>query len=104
MPKQFIQKLVMVRPNTGVEYHFDVKSVQYIWKTYGRNSGQPTLLSETHENQGTTFIITRTWESYEAYQNFKKDPVILASIGESEAYNAENGILTQDVSDLNQND
>lgn len=104
MPNQFIQKLVMVRPNSSVVYHFDVKSIQHIWKTYGRNSDRPSLLSETHENKGNMFVLTRTWESYEAYQNFKKDPVVLASIGESDAYNAEHGILTQDVSDLSQID
>jgi hypothetical protein len=104
MQKQFIQKLITVRPNADVDFHFDLASVEYMWKTYGRNAENPTLITETYENTGSTFMITRTWTSYEDYLNFRRDPIVLASIIESNAYNVEKGIIAQDISDMSQMD
>jgi hypothetical protein len=104
MQNNFIQKLITVRPNADVDFHFDLTSAQYMWKTYGRNAENPTLISETYENTGSTFMITRTWTSYEDYLNFRKDPIVLASIIESNEYNVQHGIIAQDISDMSQMD
>jgi hypothetical protein len=104
MQKQFIQKLITVRPNADVDFHFDLASVEYMWKTYGRNAENPTLIAEMYENTGTTFLITRTWISYDEYLKFRRDPIVLISIIESNAYNVENGIIAQDISDMSQTD
>jgi len=104
MQKQFIQKLIMVRPNNEADFHFDLPSAEYMWKKYGRNAESPTMLAETYENTGTTFLITRTWLSYEDYLEFRRDPIVLSSIIESNAYNVEHGIIAQDISDMSQID
>lgn len=104
MQKQFIQKLITVRPSADVDFHFDLESVQYMWKVYGRNAANPTLIAETYENTGSTFMITRTWTSYEDYLDFRRDPIVLNSIIESNAYNVEHGIVAQDISDMSQAD
>jgi hypothetical protein len=104
MQPQFIQKLIMVRPNVDVDFHFDLPSTQYMWKTYGRNSESPKLISETYENTGATFMLTRHWASYEDYLQFRRDPIVLSSIIESNAYNVKNGIIAQDISDMSQSD
>lgn len=104
MQKQFIQKLIMVRPNADVDFHFDLTSAEYMWKKYGRNAENPTMISEVYENTGSTFQITRTWISYQDYLDFRKDVIVLNSIIESNAYNVEHGIVAQDISDMSQAD
>lgn len=98
----FEQKLIYVRPNADVDFFFNPTTAAYLWKKYGRNASEPTLLSETMEYSGTTYLVTRVWKSFADYLLFKQDPLMLDAILENDAYNSAHGIVAQDITDMSQ--
>jgi hypothetical protein len=98
----FEQKLIYVRPNADVDFYFNPVTAGYLWKKYGRNAPEPTLLAESMEYSGSTYIVTRTWKSFPDYLLFKQDPLMLDAILENDAYNSANGIVAQDITDMSQ--
>lgn len=102
MVPTFEQKLIIVRPSVDVDFYFNLEQAQYLWKTYGRNAEEPTILSETMEFTGSTLLITRTWKSFQDFLLFKQDPVILSTIIENDIYNSEHGLVSQDITDMSQ--
>lgn len=102
MEKTFEQKLIVVRPNADVDFYFNLDQATYIWKTYGRNAAEPTMLSESMEYTGSTFLVTRIWKSFQDFLVFKQDPIILSTILENDTYNAEHGLVAQDITDMSQ--
>ena len=102
MVPTFEQKLIIVRPNADVDFYFNMEQASYIWKTYGRNAEEPTMITESMEYTGSTFIVTRVWKSFQDFLVFKQDPIILSTILENDVYNSEYGLVAQDITDMSQ--